>query len=291
MPIFTIIMTRGRKEDGPGARAGAYTRYSVRVYGKKMNTDIDIESYKYKYETHLHTSEGSACGKSEGMAMAEACFNAGYDGIFVTDHAWGGNTAVDRSLPWREWVRRFAFGYDHAKEWGDAHGLKVWFGYESGYQGTEFLIYGITPEWMADHEELHDADIPTQLKIIHSGGGMVIQAHPYRVEDYIPEIRLFPEYADGIEGVNATHTSHLSMSHKSDTWNKDAIALALQHNKPMTAGSDVHSTNIFGGGILTSKRLDDPQDFIKLILSDEMYLMTDGDSIFDRYGNLLKHII
>ena len=249
---------------------------------------IDIERYKYKYETHLHTTEGSACGHNSGAEMAKAAKEAGYDGIFVTDHAWGGNTAVDRSLPWREWVEKFALGYMHARETGDKIGLKVWYGYESGYNATEFLIYGITPEWMADHPELHDATIPEQLKIIHSGGGMVIQAHPYREEDYIPEVRLFPEYSDGIEGINATHTSHLSKAHKSDIWNRQAIELAHRNNKPITAGSDVHSTVIFGGGVLTDRPLSDPRDYIDLILGNEMFLLTDGDSIFDRNGSLLR---
>lgn len=249
--------------------------------------DIDIKRYIYKYETHLHTTEGSACGHNSGVEMAQACFDVGYDGIFVTDHAWGGNTAVDRSLPWTEWVAKFALGYEHAARRGRELGLKVWFGYESGYDATEFLIYGITPDWMADHPELHDATIPEQLEIIHSGGGMVIQAHPYREEFYIPEVRLFPEYADGIEGINATHTSHLSLGHKSDVWNDQAIELAHKHNKPMTAGSDVHSVRIFGGGMMTDRPLESPQDFIDLVLGDEMYLMTDGDSIYDRHGNLL----
>ena len=241
--------------------------------------------FPYLYETHLHTSEGSACGKCPGAEMARACKEAGYDGIFVTDHAWGGNTAVDRSLPWRQWVELFALGYEHAKEWGDANGLKVWFGYESGFQGTEFLIYGITPEWMADHPELHDATIPEQLDIIHSGGGIVVQAHPYREEFYIPEVRLYPEFADGIEGVNATHSSPKSMSHKSDVWNPRAIELARKHHKPMTAGSDVHSTNIFGGGICTARPLTGPQDFMSLIMGDEEYLLTDGALYYDRSGN------
>ena len=247
---------------------------------------MDIGQFRYKYETHLHTCEGSACGHDHGEDMSRACKEAGYDGIFVTDHAWGGNTAVDRSLPWRKWVRQFATGYERAHEWGENNGLKVWFGYESGYRGTEFLIYGITPEWMADHEELHDATIPEQLDIIHSGGGIVAQAHPYREEFYIPEIRLFPEYADAIEGINATHTSHLSKSHKSDEWNPQAIELAKANNKPMTAGSDVHSVTIYGGGILTSTPINSPRDFIDLIMGDDMYLMTDGETFFDRYGNL-----
>ncbi len=243
-----------------------------------------MSEYKYKYETHLHTTEGSACGKDRAVDMAKACKEAGYDGIFVTDHAWGGNTAVDRSLPWTEWVSEFALGYEHAKEWGDKNGLKVWFGYESGYEGTEFLVYGLTPEWLKAHPELHDATIPEQLEIVHSGGGIVSQAHPYREEFYIKEVRLFPEYADAIEGINATHTSPLSKAHKSDVWDRQAIELAKKYNRPLTAGSDVHSTCIYGGGILTARPLTSPQDFISLIMGDEMYLITDGTAVYDRHG-------
>lgn len=51
-----------------------------------------------------------------------------------------GNTAVDRSLPWKDWVEQFCKGYEHAKEEGGKIGLQVFFGWESGYHGTEFLI-------------------------------------------------------------------------------------------------------------------------------------------------------
>ena len=243
--------------------------------------------YRYLYETHLHTAESSACAKNTAVEMAKACKAFGYTGIFVTDHAWGGNTAIDRSLPWREWVAEFAKGYEHAREWGDLNGLSVWFGYESGYHGTEFLIYGITPEWMKDHPELHDATIPEQIGIIHSGGGIVVQAHPYREEKYIPEVRTYPEYADGIEGINATHTSPISKNHKNDTWNRDAVKLALDHDLTITAGSDIHSVTLFGGGILTDSILNSPQDYIDLLKSKSMYLLTDGYEVFDRYGKYL----
>ena len=36
------------------------------------------EAYPYLYETHLHTSQGSACGKAEGAQMARACKAAGF---------------------------------------------------------------------------------------------------------------------------------------------------------------------------------------------------------------------
>ncbi len=240
--------------------------------------------YKYLYETHLHTTEASACAHNDGATMMKALKEYGYAGTFVTDHAWGGNTAIDRSLPWKEWVSEFAKGFEHAREWGDKNDFSVWFGYESGFQGTEFLIYGITPEWMKEHPELHDATIPEQIEIVHSGGGIVVQAHPFREEDYIPEVRLCPQYADAIEGINATHTSPLSQGHKSDVWNPQAIELANNNNKPITAGSDIHSTTLFGGGVITDKRLNNPKDYINLICSDTMYMLTDGVDIFDRYG-------
>ena len=53
--------------------------------------------------------------------MARAYQKAGYAGIVVTDHFFYGNTAADRSLPWKDWVEQFCKGYEHAKE----HGLPI----------------------------------------------------------------------------------------------------------------------------------------------------------------------
>lgn len=41
---------------------------------------------KYIYETHLHTSEGSACGRSRAIDIVDAYKAAGYTGIIITDH-------------------------------------------------------------------------------------------------------------------------------------------------------------------------------------------------------------
>ena len=101
-----------------------------------------METQRYVYETHMHTSEASACAGSTGTQMARAYKAAGYTGIIVTDHFFYGNTSVDRSLPWEEWVRRFCLGYEHAKAEGDRIGLTVFLGWEACYEGTEFLVYG-----------------------------------------------------------------------------------------------------------------------------------------------------
>ena len=104
---------------------------------------IQINDYPYLYETHLHTSQSSACAQNCGYEMARAAHEAGYTGIIVTDHNWGGNNCIDSHLPWKEWLREFSKGYLDAKSYGDAHDFDVYFGYEAGYNGTEFLIYGV----------------------------------------------------------------------------------------------------------------------------------------------------
>lgn len=80
---------------------------------------------RYIYETHLHTSEGSACGRAKAVDIVHAYKDAGYTGIIITDHFFYGNTAVDRSLPWKDWVNGFCKGYENALEEGRRVGLQV----------------------------------------------------------------------------------------------------------------------------------------------------------------------
>lgn len=243
--------------------------------------------YPYLYETHLHTSEASACACHSGEEMARACKEYGYTGIFVTDHNWGGNTAVDRKKPWDEWVNDFCKGYENAKETGDKIGLDVFFGYEAGYLGTEFLIYGIDKEWMINNPDIMTADIQKQYELVHGGGGMVIHAHPFREAGYIPMIRLFPESVDGVEGINGAH-SCISSSHNNPEYDKRAIAYAKKHTLPITAGSDIHSTALFGSGTAFRRRLKSSKDYVSAIMSGEDYVLTDGAKWYDKNGNIIN---
>ncbi len=251
--------------------------------GLKMKIRLP-KGYPYLYETHLHTSQGSACAVDTGKRMAEACKAAGYTGIIVTDHNWGGNTAVNRYLPWKEWVGQFAKGYEDAKRTGDVVGLDVFFGYEAGYRGTEFLIYGVDKEFMLTHEELRTATVEQQYRLIHEAGGMVVHAHPFREEHYIPEIRLYPEYVDAVEGINATHSNRKSKAHNDKSFDDKAIDYASRQKLPMTAGSDIHRTDLFGGGMAFSRKLESIQDFIRAVLDGEDYLLTNGEFWFTKDG-------
>ena len=246
------------------------------------------EQYPYLYETHLHTSEGSACARSTGAEMARACKEYGYTGIIVTDHNWYGNTAVDRNLPWEAWVDAFCEGYEHARAEGDRIGLDVFFGYEAGYQGTEFLIYGVDGTWLKSHPQIREATVEEQYSLIHEAGGLVMHAHPFREADYIPEIRLYPEWVDGVEGVNATHTNPKSLGARNLEYDRKALEYARTHKLPISGGSDIHSTKLLGGGTAFRRKITSVADYVQAILTGEDHVLTDGVVWYDKDGHILK---
>lgn len=235
---------------------------------------------KYVYETHLHTCQGSACGCVTGAEMARLYKAAGYAGVVITDHFFGGNTAIDRSLPWEQWVEEFCKGYESAKTEGDKIGLQVFFGWESGYQGTEFLIYGLDKQWLLAHPEIRDCSIERQYELVHTHGGIVIHAHPFRSESYIPEIRLFPQLVDAVEAINATHSSHNSVSHKHPEWNEEALEYAKANDLPITSGSDQHRPAMIGGGMVFGRKMENIQDLCYAILNREAEEYLDGNKQF-----------
>ncbi|MBP3603345.1 MAG: PHP domain-containing protein [Lachnospiraceae bacterium] len=247
---------------------------------------LQNSDYPYLYETHLHTCTSSRCAKNTPIEMMKACKEAGYTGAIITEHNWYGNHCVDEELAWADWITVFCKSYDEAKIWGEENDFDVFFGYEAFYGGAEFLIYGVNKEWLIAHPEIKDASTSEQYKLIHEAGGIIVQAHPFREASYIPEVRLFPEWVDGVEGINAAHSNRKSGNAGHEQWDEKAIAYAKKHRLPMTAGSDVHSTNIFGGGMAFKRRLHSIQDFCKAIREDD-YLLTNGDDWFNKQGENL----
>lgn len=210
-----------------------------------------------RWETHVHTQEGSACAKSTAEEMAKGCKAAGYDGMFVTDHFYHGNTAVDRSLPWEEWVRQFCLGYYHAKETGDAIGLRVCFGWEYSWEGNDFLTYGLPPEWLLAHPETVTLPRMEYLKLIRQAGGCLVHAHTFRQASYVPLIKLLPDQVDAVEVYNAGNFE--------DVYNARAYWYAESYGLPKTAGSDAHWNDAFQGGILTECEIHSTEDYPAVI--------------------------
>lgn len=217
----------------------------------------------YRYEMHMHTGESSKCGVTPGKEYIEIFKSRGYDGIFITDHFYHGNTRPERSLPWDEYVNAYCRGYEEAKAEGDKQNFKVFFGIEENFEGDEYLIYGVDKEWLLAHPEIRNWTREEMYNLVHAHGGCVIQAHPFRDRNYITKIHLGLDYCDGIEAVN--------------TGNKpveDYIALAYAKKFGLftITGSDTHHKSRIGdsnGAIAYEKPIESTYDFAKRVLAKD----------------------
>lgn len=230
----------------------------------------------YLYEMHQHTARCSGCASADSVDVVRALKKAGFSGVVMTNHFFHGYTAVSHELPWEDFVRPYEEDYLIAKAEGDKIGIDVLFGIEEGVGGgKEVLLYGITPKLLYSHPELASMSLVDNKYLSHlshivrEAGGLVYQAHPYRVRDYIkdPQEALPVGLLDGIEAYNACN---------SEQENALAVQYAKQHNLPITAGSDSHVADFTSGrfGIACPYRLHTEADLAKALRAGdyEVYL-------------------
>ena len=234
----------------------------------------------YRYETHLHTVESSACGRTPGSEYPALFKERGYDGIFITDHFYHGNTRPSRMLPWEDYVEEYMKGFEEAKRAGDKIGFKVFFGMEENFEGDEYLIYGVDKNFLLSHPEVPDWTRTDMLKTVHAAGGAVIQAHPFRDRDYIHKIHLLSEGVDGIEGINTANTANDNIV---------ALCYALKFDLLIQAGSDTHDKDRIGddnGGILTDTPLMSSLDYAERLRRGEAPHIFYPENFFDQLGEI-----
>ena len=215
----------------------------------------------YLYETHLHTSEGSACGKSGGKEYIKRYLDLGYTGIMVTDHFFGGNTTMEGTGSYKKMIRNFCRGYENAREEGERRGLDVFFGWEETFDDDDYLIYGLDMEWLLEHPETTRWTRKEQFDEVRRHGGCVVQAHPFRQHHYISCIHLSPGCVDAVEAANS---GNAEQSYDSLAW-----VYAKKIGLPVTAGSDIHSAlnvqndRVFG--IYLEKKMKTIGDYVDAI--------------------------
>ena len=213
---------------------------------------------KFRYETHMHTMEGSACASSTGVEMVRAHALAGYSGFIATDHFFNGNSAVPRNLPWKNRIELFCKGYENALVEGKHIGFHVFLGWEYAYDGTEFLTYGLGKDFLLAHPDMLSWSIEKYLKVVRDSGGFISHAHPFREAPYIPAIRLYPEYVDAVEVINA--------SHQNPEYDAKALKYAKKYSLIQTSGSDTHHTHtLLGGGLEFDHELHSIEEFIQAV--------------------------
>ena len=140
---------------------------------------------------------------------------------------------------WEETVEAFVSGYRLAEAAGRRKGLTVLFGAEMkvcDYANNEYLVYGITPEFLAAHPRLYERTLAELSALVRAAGGMIFQAHPFRSGMELSPAALL----DGIEAYNG-NPRHNSV-------NDVAIAAAKREGYFMLSGSDSHQTGDAGHG-------------------------------------------
>ncbi|MCR4557602.1 MAG: PHP domain-containing protein [Saccharofermentans sp.] len=211
----------------------------------------------FLYETHLHTCEASKCGMVHGEDYIPYLMDKGYSGMIVTDHFFNGNTCVPEDLPWKERIEIYASGYERALKAAQGKDFNVMFGVEINFWKDEFLLYGISKEWLLDNECIMEMTRHELLEAIHKAGGLMIQAHPFRERDYLSDIKLAPTACDGVEVYNAANSPNM---------NALGYEYTVKLGLPMTAGSDIHYFhNKDMGGMLFEDKLESVQDYVNAV--------------------------
>lgn len=211
----------------------------------------------FYYELHSHTTAASLCSIVDPEAYINFYIKMGFSGMVVTDHFYHGNTSVNRHMPWDMFIDEYCEGYYRAKREGDKHGFVVLFGFEQKFTdgNDEYIVLGISPEWLKEHPEIRDMDRIPFFDTIHKAGGYVIQAHPFRERVYISDIRLSLDYVDAIEVYNQGDTPMQT---------RRAYEYAKNLGLPMTAGTDIHSIHDreVVGGVGFEKKINTVEELI-----------------------------
>lgn len=209
----------------------------------------------YLYETHCHSKKVSACSTLTSEDIIELYLANGYDGVFITDHFLNGNTTVHRNYPnvsYKEKIEAFCEGfYETKKLAGDR--LKIFFGLEYSYHGSDMLVYGWTPEQLKGLERILSMRMRDLPDFCRETGALAIQAHPFREAHYIDHIRLYPT-AEGVEIFNATN---------GDLCNNLGEFYANSYEKITIGGSDCHHIHQeLLSGVAFEKKINSEQEFI-----------------------------
>ena len=217
----------------------------------------------YRYETHLHTSPVSKCSRSTVREMLSYYKSLDYTGVFITNHFIDGNIACDRTDAVEDQLRFYISDYEEGVRIGHEIGIEVYLGIECSYAGTDFLVYGLDPEWYFSHTEILSMRKSEMLPILMEAGALVIQAHPFREAAYIDHIRLFPRCIHGTEVYNACRT---------DFENKMAQLYADSYELLHFAGSDNHRAEkqTLLGGMQSDSPIVDEKDFVTRVFNGQM---------------------
>lgn len=180
-------------------------------------------------DPHAHTAGISRCCRIPAPEVIAHAVSVGLSGIILTNHYQQSYLQNDDAAGFAAaYVREF----EYTKALGDAAGFAVYFGVELTMNADprlHMLIYGVDPDFVVENPRIFELSLPRLSDLVHSCGGLLVQAHPYR-GGAVPQD---PRWLDGIE-INC-HPLYQS------THEADVTQIARDHNLILTAGGDYHA--------------------------------------------------
>ena len=202
-----------------------------------------------KYDLHCHTKEGSVDAKFSIFDFARKLKGLGYDGMLITDHnSYAGYRAYIDAPEKREDLDDFTV----------LKGIE----YDSA-DGGHVLI--ILPEGVElPVLEIRGMGFKRLAKLVHKNGGIIGAAHPYGTGYFaIANTWLYKKDPSIMEEFDFVEAYNSGLKR----WrNRKARALALEWDKPMTAGSDTHTDLVAGTAYTkTEEKIKTTDDLISYI--------------------------
>lgn len=210
----------------------------------------------YKTEAHLHTAEGSSCGKLTAAEMMRLYHEAGVDTVFVSDHFQSSFLNKFPDFTWEQKVDRFLCGYEAAKEAGEKLGMTVLLSAEIRFDvnGNHYLLYGIDRDFLLARPDVLSMTIEEFYPYAKAHGVTVVQAHPYRDGKCFP----MPEHVDGLEVYNSNP--------RHENFDDKTLEVALKHRLLITAGSDAHRVeDVAGALMLSAEKIESSAQYVQLM--------------------------
>lgn len=178
-------------------------------------------------DMHAHSSGISRCCRYDAREVIDRAKALGLSGIVLTNHYQ--KDYIKSSA--EEFVEGYIAEYRSAAEYGKQVGLKVFFGVEvtvASDPKIHMLVYGIGEDGLRAEPMLFDMDLPTLSRRVHSLGGVLVQAHPFRNGATV----LDTAFLDGLE-INC-HPLY------SNTHSGELVTAAQKAGIMLTCGGDYH---------------------------------------------------
>ena len=220
----------------------------------------------FKTELHCHTAGVSACGRLTEERLVERYVEEGYSTVVLTNHLSIYTYKNDRidgtDWSWKEKINYYMDGYHRFSKAAEGKLLPI-LGCEfrSNLDGNEYLLYGVTEEMLRSIPDMMDERLEHVRSALHSIGGLMYQAHPFRTYMQVKS----PKLIDGVEVFNA-NTSRFR--------NEIAMQWAEHYGLLRSSGSDTHGEeHIICGGIETTNPIKTREELIAALRSPETVLL------------------